>query len=134
MAKHTSINVVFDYINPISSEQVAQRSFVNRLGLRDRLANEALRSGLLIVSGYSSIGKTTLINLATDKRYLKSVSAPFTSVMRIQIDDDTDGQLLKVIYNDISAFTSGRKPDTLTATSLANIIHTNHLLIIIDGI
>jgi hypothetical protein len=134
MQKNKPISLVFNYTTPISLSQTAQRSFVDRLELKKKLSNEVLRDGVLIVSGYSSIGKTSLINIVTDKKHLQSVGAPYTATILILLNSSINGQILKSIHDEIFEFTSGRKAEAITPTSLANIIHTNRLLVIIDGI
>ena len=134
MQKNKPISDVFNYTTPISLSQIAQRSFVDRLKLKDKLEHEVLRDSVLFVSGYSSVGKTSLVNLVTDKKYLRSVGAPYISSVSVFLNNISNGEILKNIYNEIFEFTNGKKIEAITPTSLANLIHTNRLLVIIDGI
>lgn len=57
----TNINEVFNYNNPIAPSENERRAYVGRPKLAQAMDNNILKEGVLIVSGYSGIGKTTLI-------------------------------------------------------------------------
>lgn len=134
MSEIKRISNIFDYINPISADQVQERAFVDRLDLKERLSEETLRRGLLIVSGHSSIGKTTLINQATATKQLQTASASFSNVISVLVPALPDNGLLQAIYDAIVEFTAGKKLTRITPTVIANAMHTNRLLVILDGI
>lgn len=125
---------VFNYTTPISFDQINQRSFVDRLGYREKIFGELFQDGVLIISGYSSIGKTTLTNLATTKKVLRTTNAPFTSVISVRADNWNDGEILNGIYGTIFEYISGKKREVHTPETVAEAIFANRLLLIIDGV
>lgn len=134
MAASMSIAQVFKYTTPISLEQISQRVFVDRADYKDRILDAIFQDDILVISGYSSIGKTTLINIATAKKQLSAINSPFTAVVSVVVDHTSEKSILQDVYDSISVYTSGKKLDSITPSSLAGIIHTNRLLLILDGV
>lgn len=134
MSTAKSISNIFNYSSPISHEQVNQRVFVDRSDWIDKVSSALLRDDVLIISGYSSTGKTTILNLATHSSRLRSLNVHFNNALTVFADDSVEADFLEGIYNEISNYVSGKKPEKITPGILARIIHTNQLLLIIDGI
>lgn len=134
MPRYRQIADVFNYMTPVSADQTGQRSLVDRVGYKERLSRAVFQEGVLVISGYSSIGKTTLINLTTARRELSKANAPFTAVVSVLVDNLSDGAVCEGIYNGISKYTSGKKLDAPTPTNLAEVVHTNQLLLIVDAV
>jgi energy-coupling factor transporter ATP-binding protein EcfA2 len=134
MSKRKRISEVFDCIPPISSEQTEQRAYVNRSDYRETLSEEIYKHHVLIVSGYSGVGKTTLINLATAISELKRLNAPFRSPVSVMAGHTSGDSILRGIYDGISEYVPGKNPGVYSPTNVAKAVHTGQLLLIIDGI
>ncbi|MFN8440105.1 MAG: CHAT domain-containing protein [Caldilineaceae bacterium] len=128
------INSVFNCTTAIGAEQIGQRSYVDRLELKERLLSAICQDSVLVVAGYSRIGKTTLINLATTPGEFRRAGAPFRTTVRVLADNLSKDGILSGIYDEIAPYGGGRKPDTLTPTTVAEFILSNQLLLIVDGV
>lgn len=77
------ISRVFDYINPVRKNEIGQRAFVERVEYENRVRNALGAPGLLVISGYSGIGKSTVVAQALDLDRMRGRVAYYEPPVRV---------------------------------------------------